>query len=216
MKKEKKVECCESTSTAKRSERSIVYIGRNAVLYEVHPNEEFDSKTRHLIREIDGEPVEMKYCIHCKQWRPLSDYYKDNAKMDGLGSWCKNCNQQRSRNQEEAKASVNEYRDIADIGMDYSTVIKWLAINNDKTMALMKKQSEKIEDLEATIRSMKDNREDTDVTGKYSDDIMEILTSDEVSPQMLFTALQAKDTTRRYYYKDLLTGNICPVCTDPS
>lgn len=42
----------------------------------------------------------VKTCSKCKQSKPLSKFYKDRQKKNGLGSWCKEC----------AKAQVQAYR----------------------------------------------------------------------------------------------------------
>ena len=32
-----------------------------------------------------------KYCPHCQQWFPLSDFPKNKTRVDGLGEYCKKC-----------------------------------------------------------------------------------------------------------------------------
>lgn len=33
----------------------------------------------------------MKHCTRCQNDKPISDYYKDKNKKDGLQQWCKSC-----------------------------------------------------------------------------------------------------------------------------
>ncbi|MBU6428414.1 MAG: hypothetical protein KGR26_05355 [Cyanobacteria bacterium REEB65] len=38
-----------------------------------------------------------KYCVQCESWKPLSDFYIDRAKADGLRPYCKPCDIAKAR-----------------------------------------------------------------------------------------------------------------------
>lgn len=41
----------------------------------------------HQADEVKGE----KYCPHCKQIRPLSEFHKSKKNIDGYQAWCRTC-----------------------------------------------------------------------------------------------------------------------------
>lgn len=41
--------------------------------------------------------MDAKICYKCRVDKPLSDYNKNKCRKDGCQSWCKECNQKRSR-----------------------------------------------------------------------------------------------------------------------
>lgn len=46
-------------------------------------------ETRQDIR--DAFQAMTKQCSYCSQWKPLSEFYRDSSKRDGLGPRCKDC-----------------------------------------------------------------------------------------------------------------------------
>ena len=61
----------------------------------------------------------MKRCSRCGQSKPKSEFYKDRASRDGLGTYCKDCSNARSKEyharnktaiRKRAKAYQNEHR----------------------------------------------------------------------------------------------------------
>lgn len=38
--------------------------------------------------------MKTKICTHCKQNKPISEFYKHCIMKDGLASWCKSCNKE--------------------------------------------------------------------------------------------------------------------------
>ena len=57
----------------------------------VKDNELFDEKTGNKMVESNGKLIEMKYCFHCRKWKPLSDFYM--YKGEFLPA-CKECKKQ--------------------------------------------------------------------------------------------------------------------------
>ena len=43
----------------------------------------------HAKKLIDG--ISNKYCYHCKEYKPVTEFYKDAHKKDGLSDECKTC-----------------------------------------------------------------------------------------------------------------------------
>ena len=39
-----------------------------------------------------------KHCAHCRQDKPVTEFYRDKHTRDGLQSWCKECSNSRSGN----------------------------------------------------------------------------------------------------------------------
>jgi len=47
--------------------------------------------------DTTGGKTEQKRCSKCKQFKPLSEFYKDRSTKDGLARWCKECKRQYSK-----------------------------------------------------------------------------------------------------------------------
>jgi len=55
-------------------------------------------------RAVDG----LKQCCRCKETKPISEYYKNKAKFDGLQQACRVCNKQYSEQNREHKSEYQK------------------------------------------------------------------------------------------------------------
>jgi hypothetical protein len=44
-----------------------------------------------FVVDTTSAPLDEKFCYQCRKWKPLSEYYKNKRRYDGLCSECKEC-----------------------------------------------------------------------------------------------------------------------------
>ncbi len=49
----------------------------------------YDDTTGHVLVAQGDSVIEMKYCIGCKKWHPVANYYDSKRTKDGLSRYCK-------------------------------------------------------------------------------------------------------------------------------
>ena len=58
-----------------------------------------------------GEETTTKFCAHCKQTKPLTDFYKNKGRLDGVCVYCKICTNERIK--EKRKENPERFREIS-------------------------------------------------------------------------------------------------------
>ena len=54
-----------------------------------------------------------KKCTHCKEMIPLSDFYPDKARSDGLQTVCKKCNNEMAKKSKKNRSqSKNDFNNL--------------------------------------------------------------------------------------------------------
>jgi len=56
-----------------------------------------------------SEPIQIKYCSHCKQFKPISEFGRNRNNKDGVQLWCKFCHKVYEQT-EKCKATRKRYR----------------------------------------------------------------------------------------------------------
>lgn len=91
------------------------------------------------VKIVEGRDLKsnQKKCSQCKKLKPLSDYYKDSRKSDGLDTRCKDCvkkSQSRSRRNKtkEEKKLLNRKKHVATYGLTIESYQKLEDAQNNK------------------------------------------------------------------------------------
>lgn len=72
----------------------------------------------------DMDSLTYKYCCQCGETKPVSEFYKNRSKRDGLDSYCKKCNKE---NQKAYKAADPNFQEKA-----YIRIRKWINENKER------------------------------------------------------------------------------------
>lgn len=83
-------------------------VNKNTKVNQVSSRTHFVRAGINLIDFFVGDS-QMKTCSKCKETKPMSEFYKDRSKKDGLRSWCKSCFK-RYRKSEKSKACDKAYK----------------------------------------------------------------------------------------------------------
>ena len=167
----------------------------------------FDENTGHVLREINGELVEMKYCPRCEQWHPLGDFYAVKGGRDCLSTYCKKCNiENSSKNKQDTTVKFNTLMDENLPGDKFDA----------KPVEPVVEEANSIEQLLEALKTevTKVQTQKKDLSNLTEKEVKEVLENNQVPPRILFEAI-ARQTNDRFtffaYDKEL--GMTIPIKT---
>ena len=190
-----------------------------AIKASLLPGDELDPETLHMFREEDGEVVEYKFCLHCKTWKPLTEYFKCPASRDGLGSYCKECfrtYKQKSKKPLPVSAPISavieEPTPVVDDpimrGNEYEEIEVLLN-------SLKEGDAQKDKEIKALREEKKILQEQAkDLTHLTDDQIKVVLSHNKIPNRFLFEAIARQtDDQFEFYAFDKTTGMTFPIKT---
>ena len=180
----------------------------NALISTLSPNEIL-GENGHKLTEIDNETVEMKYCTHCHQWHPLTEFYKNKQAKDGLHSWCKSCFKNRRNETRVAiiKSSNTESESYSETGEQ--TTARSLETILDEIREREQDRDNEISELKRENNMLKNNSLDLDKLTER--DIDMYLKSHDISVRILFEAIARREGKYIFYAYDTETGLKIPI-----
>ena len=190
----------------------------------VKDNEIFDEKTGHKLVDINGQPVEMKYCTGCKKRYPLSSFYRNARWGDGFQSKCKNCfhdayvKRKPTFHITTTAPSTTPMSNPAPADTDTTPVSpqeKLSASINELVSKTLAGYEERIKSLYKEIGDLKsENARKRDLTKLSERDIESVLQNHSVAPRILFNAIARQDKRYRFSCYDTVTGLTCQIKTE--
>ena len=186
----------------------------------VKDNEVFDEKTGHKLVDINGETVEMKYCTCCKQWYPLSSFYRTTYGGDGFYSQCKKCLSDKYFKRKAAAHVSKTTPVITPVpkpvqAATVSTQEKLSASINELVSKTLDGYEDRIKSLYKEISDLKsENARKRDLTKLSERDIESILQNHTVAPRILFNAIARQDKRYRFSCYDTITGLTSQIKTE--
>ena len=175
----------------------------------------FDEKTEHLLREVNGELVEHKFCSRCGEWHPLTDFYNCSANPDGLHSYCKKCygiyEKERQRKSHWRKGKVEPVSNVRGETIETTLVPSGLQSKLDERDALDASIREDVERYELEIKRLQEEiavlkRQSKDLDKLSEAEIRRVLDKNDYPLRLLFDAMRAR--TDQYVIKvtDTVSG----------
>ena len=175
-------------------------------------NEVLDETTLHkFVESPDGEIVEMKYCHICNEWHPLSDFYVDNSKVDGLNYICKTCVGRSykkkttlgvRRSSRAVKIPSNIQLSIPDQKPDHNN--GGLDSILDSIREEYEKGQREIEELKKKVKELSANTKD--LTRLTNSEVEYVVKNYDVTPRLLFDAIRRQTSQYEFYAIDTVSG----------
>ena len=167
-------------------------------------------ENNHILSEINGDIVELKYCPHCKQWHPLSDFSIASNTSDGLQSWCTECQKEyRKQRYEEQKQMAQDESDFTDAPKQ-GTPIGFSGF--DKAIEILSsiqqrdnEQQQEIERLQGEVTRLSSTKS-VDLESLTEREIEKVLKANKIAPRLLFEAIARQDDRYTFYAVDNVTG----------
>ena len=182
-------------------------------------NEILDETTLHkFVESSDGEIIEMKYCHHCNEWHPLSDFYADKSREDGLNYTCKKClgkyykkkttfNVRRSSRAvkipSNIQLSIPEQKPDNNGGLD--SILDSIREEYEKGQKEIERLKKKVEELNAHTK---------DLTRLSNAEVEYVVKNYEVTPRLLFDAIRRQTSQYDFYAVDKVSGCTIPIKFD--
>lgn len=162
----------------------------------------------HKLTEVDGETIEMKYCPHCKEWHPLTDFSKNIKAKDGLQKWCRKCQKEYY---DEMHRVVLEPQDIEIVKASKETEIMDETDYYDDVLDLLSKMQQQNEERQREIRRLEEENKvlkdrKIDLASLSEKEIEKVLKFNKVEPRLLFQAIARQDDRYSFYAIDKVTG----------
>lgn len=152
----------------------------------------------HKLTQVGDDTIEMKYCLHCGEWHPLTDFYKSTNTKDGLQSWCKECINNRRKEirytlptdfESETKPLDEKYEQEATPSLD--TILDMIR----------EREQERVKEI---VKLHQENRElrsaPLDVNRLSERDIENYLKTHNISLRILFEAIARREDDRYSFY----------------
>ena len=174
---------------------------------------EFLDEYNHKYSQIEGgDVVVMKYCPHCREWHPLTNFYKLNSTKDGLQSWCKTCNKGR-RKETKAPSPIEFTSKTETINEDNEQQTE---LSLDSMLEIIKERErekdEEISKLKEENHALKNNQ--FDLNKLTERDIEKYLQSNEIPLRILFEAIARRETRYAFFAIDKVAGMKIPICLE--
>lgn len=183
-------------------------------------------ENNHMIVIENDEVVEKKYCLRCKEWHPITDFYRGNNTSDGLHTYCKRCSngiacesQKNSRKRsvkDEIEQVDNTIKAYVGATSPAVTVRETVAektentVKFDKTADAFSYIQEAIDSRDKEIARLQSELSELKRTKSLDNlserDIKYVLDNNEIAPRLLFEAIAKIDGRYIFSAYDTTTG----------
>lgn len=180
----------------------------------------FDEETEHLLREVDGELVEHKFCSRCGEWHPLTDFHKCSTNADGLFCYCKGCRGIYEKELRRKKGKVEPVPIVQGETIETTVASSGLQRKLDERDALNASIREEVERYELEIKRLQEEnaalrRQSKDLDHLTEAEIRRVLDKNNFPLRLLFDAMRARTGQYVITVTDTVSGMTHDIKTEP-
>ena len=181
------------------------------------------TEDKHMLIEENGEIVEKKYCSHCGEWKPLTEFGVNNNLRDGLHTYCYECQKERAvdyrkkRKANENNAEPTETEQVKELVVEKVVEVEVEKPTTAKDafaviMADFEAKDKEIARLKAELEKAKNSKD----LGNLSErDIKYVLDNNRIVPRLLVEALTRYDDRYVFSAYDKVTGLTSTIKVEP-